>query len=274
MPSTFQFFKKEIFILSSFLLLFGYTVSSYSSGPAGTVLSCSRSSCHHFIPDKTSIDIKLVEKWSGLIVNDGFYKPNTEYIIEINGTNKDSLEHFGFQTMLSTGTGTTGGTLNASSPKTNTTLIGANPTIAHNAAIEGVKKGLFKINFEWTAPNPGAGEINFTSILNAVNNDESASGDQPSEIVSTILKEKIDVKIRTNTTIKASSIYPNPCSHMLNIETASATQFMATVYDIAGRQVIAPIQQNSIDVSALTNGLYMLRLNTKEGQQIVSFIKQ
>jgi hypothetical protein len=61
---------------------------------------------------------------------------------------------------------------------------------------------------------------------------------------------------------------------MLNIETASATQFMATVYDIAGRQVIAPIQQNSIDVSALTNGLYMLRLNTKEGQQIVSFIKQ
>ena len=274
MPSTVQFFKKEIFIISSFLLLFGYTVSSYSSGPAGTVLSCSRSSCHHFIPDKTSINIKLVEKWSGLNVHDGFYKPNTEYIIEINGTNKDSLEHFGFQTMISTGTGATGGTLIASSPKTNTTLIGANPTIAHNTVIEGVKKGLFKINFEWIAPNPGVGEINFASILNAVNMDESASGDQPSEIVSLMLKEKIDLKIQPNRTIKASCIYPNPCSNVLNIETASATKFMATVYDVAGRQVMAPSHQNSIDVSTLSNGLYILRLQSEEGQQTVSFIKQ
>ena len=274
MTSKLHCHKIRTLLISPFLLIIAYSVSSYSTGPAGTVLSCSRSSCHHFIPDKTSINIKLVEKWSGLIVNDGFYKPNAEYIIEINGANKDSLEHFGFQTMLSTGTGTTGGTLIASSPKTNTTLIGANPTIAHNTAIEGVKKGLFKINFEWIAPNPGVGEINFASILNAVNRDESASGDQPSEIVSLMLKEKIDLKILPNRTIKASSIYPNPCSNILNIETASSTKFMATVYDVAGRQVMAPSHQNSIDVSTLSNGLYMLHLQSEEEQQTVGFIKQ
>jgi hypothetical protein len=61
---------------------------------------------------------------------------------------------------------------------------------------------------------------------------------------------------------------------MLNLETATNTKFIASVYDVAGRQVIAPSQQNSIDVSALTNGLYMLRLQSEEGQQTVGFIKQ
>jgi hypothetical protein len=49
---------------------------------------------------------------------------------------------------------------------------------------------------------------------------------------------------------------------------------MATVYDVAGRQVMAPGHQNSIDVSTLSNGLYILRLQSEEGQQTVSFIKQ
>jgi hypothetical protein len=37
---------------------------------------------------------------------------------------------------------------------------------------------------------------------------------------------------------------------------------------------MAQSQQNSIDVSTLSNGLYMLRLQSEEGQQTVSFIKQ
>jgi hypothetical protein len=72
----------------------------------------------------------------------------------------------------------------------------------------------------------------------------------------------------------ASKIYPNPCSNVLNIETASSTKFMATVYDVAGRQVMAPSHQNSIDVSTLSNGLYMLHLQSEEEQQTVGFIKQ
>lgn len=274
MTIKFQFSKIKILIFSLLLLVIGYSVSSYSSGPGGTVLTCSRSSCHHFTPDKTSLHFELKEKWSGIKVNDGFYKPNTDYIVELKGINKDSLEFFGFQTIVTTSTGTRSGTLKATSPKTSITMISGNETIAHNIAIEGIKKGVFEISFDWTSPNAGAGDINFNSILNAVNMDESTSGDQPSEISSTNLKEKIDLKIYTSKIIEKISLYPNPCSNILNIETASFAKFTATVYDIAGRQVIAPSHQNSIDVSALTNGLFMLRLNTGVGQETLSFIKQ
>ena len=73
--------------------------------------------------------------------------------------------------------------------------------------------------------------------------------------------EDIDVDI-----VKAK-VYPNPAIDKLNIETKEVVQKLE-VYDALGRKVISKIpNQNifSIDISNLEQGIYILKLQTKEG---------
>jgi hypothetical protein len=49
---------------------------------------------------------------------------------------------------------------------------------------------------------------------------------------------------------------------------------MTSIFDLAGRQMIATSHQKSIDVSNLVPGVYIIRINTAEGQQISTFVKQ
>lgn len=256
------------------LLVAGYSFSSYSTGPSGTVLTCSRSSCHSFVTDKTYLNYSIKEKWSGLMVKDSFYKANTDYVIELTGINKDSLEHFGFQSIATSSTGSGSGTLVALSASTSSTAISGNPTIAHNSIIEGIKKGHFEISFEWRSPNSGSGDIAFSSILNAVNFNGSSSGDQPSEIASIFLKEKSELNIQENKNFNGFKVLPNPCTNLLHFETTYSNKFMVTVFSFDGHELIPPSHQNNIDVSALAAGVYLLRLNTENGQQTATFVKQ
>lgn len=208
------------------------------------------------------------------MVKDSLYKVNTDYVIELNGINKDSLWHFGFQSIATSSTGSASGTLTVILANTNSAAISGNPTIAHKTVIESSKKGLFEISFEWRSPNSGSGDIAFNSILNAVNFNGSSSGDQPSEIASINLKEKIEMKIPNAKNFHGFKIQPNPCTHLLHIESPFSDKFRATVYDVAGRELIAPNHLNNIDVSALAAGVYLLRLNTENGQQTTTFVKQ
>ena len=82
---------------------------------------------------------------------------------------------------------------------------------------------------------------------------------------STIGIEDIDVDI------VEAKVYPNPAIDYLSIETKEVVQRLE-VYDALGRKVISKIpNQNifSIDISKLEQGIYILKLQTKEG--IVSY---
>jgi surface protein len=56
------------------------------------------------------------------------------------------------------------------------------------------------------------------------------------------------------------SIYPNPTSDMVYID-GNYTQLKAVVYDILGKQVINKPITNSIDISQLEKGVYILQLS-------------
>ena len=78
---------------------------------------------------------------------------------------------------------------------------------------------------------------------------------------STIGIEDIDVDI------VEAKVYPNPAIDYLSIETKERVQRLE-VYDALGRKVISkiPNQNNfSIDISNLEQGIYILKLQTKEG---------
>jgi len=56
------------------------------------------------------------------------------------------------------------------------------------------------------------------------------------------------------------SIYPNPTSDIVNIE-GNYSQLKVVVYDILGKQVIKESITNSIDISQLEKGVYILQLS-------------
>lgn len=71
---------------------------------------------------------------------------------------------------------------------------------------------------------------------------------------------------------KQWAIYPNPVKDQLNITAAAAlNNAIAEVYDLTGRQVFyQKINTNTINVSALPAGIYILKMGSKTGK----FIKQ
>ena len=69
------------------------------------------------------------------------------------------------------------------------------------------------------------------------------------------------------------SIYPNPASTIINIETHFLDMFSIQLKDITGDVVISTINSNSIDVSTLQPGFYFVVLtNQKLNQHSISKI--
>jgi hypothetical protein len=61
------------------------------------------------------------------------------------------------------------------------------------------------------------------------------------------------------------SISPNPANDILIVKTETLNKPI-TIFDTSGRVILditSTSEQNEIDVSALTNGMYFLQLNNK-----------
>ncbi|MCR5862367.1 T9SS type A sorting domain-containing protein [Flavobacterium sp. J372] len=69
---------------------------------------------------------------------------------------------------------------------------------------------------------------------------------------------------------KTWSLYPNPASNTLTITTtADLTENFTTIYDITGRQVLNEKFNETINVSALPAGVYILKI----GEMSRKFVK-
>ncbi|KGO85967.1 hypothetical protein Q765_12940 [Flavobacterium rivuli WB 3.3-2 = DSM 21788] len=78
--------------------------------------------------------------------------------------------------------------------------------------------------------------------------------------------------VEANPVEKAWAIYPNPVKELLNITASHAlNNTVVEVYDLTGRQVFySKLNNNTINVSALPAGMYILKMDNKTGK----FIKQ
>ena len=73
-------------------------------------------------------------------------------------------------------------------------------------------------------------------------------------------------------------IYPNPSDREINIETLALIQNIR-IYDLHGRIVISQNNSDSnmnlkLDVSNLSKGIYLIKLETSEGQFTQKLIKE
>lgn len=73
----------------------------------------------------------------------------------------------------------------------------------------------------------------------------------------------------------AISLYPNPSSSAINFSGVEGLQLSATIYDLNGRAVISSTDVvQGVDVSALENGIYVVRLVDGKGNSFVqNFVK-
>jgi len=93
-----------------------------------------------------------------------------------------------------------------------------------------------------------------------------------------------DVSVRSNNALISSvDLYPNPSNNnaTLNISTQALTLLSVNVYDITGKMVLSPIQnqllnagnnQFEINTRDLQNGVYFVTLNTPNSKETVKLI--
>ena len=88
---------------------------------------------------------------------------------------------------------------------------------------------------------------------------------------------RLGSKEAINSKVNSISVYPNPVTNVLSIESASSSKVAAIVYDLQGRKVVplTEVQSSSLDLSALPKGAYLLQtyLNGKT-ESIQKIIKQ
>lgn len=69
------------------------------------------------------------------------------------------------------------------------------------------------------------------------------------------------------------SIYPNPVSDILNIKTKEKVQ-SASIFDMSGRKIEARVMDNTVDVTSLERGTYIINIQTEKGTTSEKFIKK
>ena len=70
------------------------------------------------------------------------------------------------------------------------------------------------------------------------------------------------------------TVYPNPVQGTLYIMSSEAVE-QVRVYDISGRELIQlPYPAQSIDISTLANGIYLVKVKTAQGETVKKIVKQ
>jgi hypothetical protein len=71
------------------------------------------------------------------------------------------------------------------------------------------------------------------------------------------------------------SVYPNPTTDVLNIQSANTLDIQnISIMDMSGKQSKATFNNNQVDVSHLQSGMYILNVETDQGNESIKFLKQ
>ena len=149
------------------IVLLWVLYNSNSTGVGSANFNCNN--CHSGSSTSTQIDSVILRDVATLdkMVK---YGPTKPYIITIYGSNSGTLNRFGFQM-------THGGKGSFSAPSSDCQVSGN--IWEHKQKILG-NAGKFQVSARWNAPAKGSGSVTVEAYLNAVNNDNSTSGDKPS----------------------------------------------------------------------------------------------
>lgn len=284
--------KKKILLITAFAGIASLTLSSYKSGPTtnsaagnrtgsnSSTANCNSGGCHAANTANTVATVFIAEQGRPTTPVTS-YVPGRTYKVSIGASNTSaSLSRFGFQVscVKASATNTPVGTMSAgATPNIALRSFGGIPIMEHTTSIAAISTGVYGVQFDWTAPGAGTGDVKFFGIVNVVNNDNSTSGDQPNVATATIAEATTAVGHVTQNI--ALSAYPSPVTNNLQLEIKeNGTKiYTASIYDMSGRmlkQVTVTGQKTTIDVSSLSAGHYTVSVVGEQGRGSVSFVKQ
>ena len=125
-----------------------------------------------------------------------------------------------------------------------------------------------EISMSWTAPVSGTGDVTFYAIGNAVNANGNSGGDGVARAQLSFSEDATSSS--TDLIEELVTIFPNPVSNILNVETAG-NLLSTEIYNLNG-QLLLKSNDNKIDVSQLSSGLLILRITDLDNQVHISRI--
>jgi len=245
-------------------------ISSYTNGaPSGYTGSpgdgktCAASTCH-------TGSVSVVNGWVTSTVPEGGYVADSIYSISVTATEVNKTK-FGFELSPQDLLGNQLGTLITSSQ---TQLRGAGKYMTHKStSVFGL--GSKTWSFEWMAPSVGAGDVTFYVAFNCSNSNGNVSGDN-------IYRGKLTVQENTSVSIEEYrepgfiTVYPNPSTGIVKLKrkVPFERETKLRVYNPYGELVFQTeseqfSSEQELDLSALQNGLYIIRVHeNRKGNQV------
>lgn len=118
------------------------------------------------------------------------------------------------------------------------------------------------------------GHTNSTSNISTTGAFQTGSGGSMDAFLVKISDADLGVN---NASLKSLTIYPNPATDYIYIKNPQNIKISnLEIYSVDGKRILSQnqIQNEKIEVSKLREGLYILRLQTNEGDQNLKFIKK
>ena len=191
------------------------------------------------------------------------YDVNTDYTVTVTATS--SAPGHGFQLTAEK---------ISDNGKIGTFIAGANTTIQDSGSrISHSNRNQSSWTFTWRSPSTLQGQVKFYAALNAVNNDGGNGGDQ----VVTASSANVNALGISEARLLQFEMFPNPASDMVNVQLPTGTNKAEVgVFDYTGRlmssKTVTP-SDSRLDVSNLSNGIYLIRVTADDKIGAQRFIK-
>jgi Secretion system C-terminal sorting domain len=300
--------KKRILLVTAISGLIYLTISSYKAGPAnngydctgaetglGNPAGCSTGTGCHGTSATTGITVAIELDSAGIPTT--HYKAGMTYTVKIKGTNTtaNTLPKFGFQLGVIKGTTAATTPLNAGTwattgLPTSTRYSAASPgnyvlnIVEHSSAIvattgTGATGSTYVESLSWTAPVSGTGPISIWGALNAVNANNSESGDFWNTNHVTINEWVSTASVATVVSGINLKAYPNPVANTLNLQIENAGSYSVQVFDVSGKSIanqhieLNGGQSTNINSSDWAPGMYFVVVEKDGARQVVPVVK-
>lgn len=285
---------KRILLFTAFAGITALTLSSYDNGPfaggagnrtgsAGSTANCTTGGCHSANTANTKPTVVVLSGATPVTK----YLPGATYTIAVGGTNSTAaLPKFGFQlsAVKVSNTSQQAGTFSGVPSGVAIRNSGGLQLVEHSSPLSGTGTGntwAYATSFSWTAPAVGTGQVEFFLTLNAVNGNNSTSGDQPNNITATI--NEIPAGIEEIQGAINVAAYPNPATDRVNIKMSDVANgtYGLTVFDLNGKKIVTESLdvtggnfETALNAQTWAAGLYHIKIAKGGSERVLSVVKQ
>ncbi|NNE26409.1 MAG: T9SS type A sorting domain-containing protein [Saprospiraceae bacterium] len=126
------------------------------------------------------------------------------------------------------------------------------------------------IILDWSAPESGTGDVGFYAAGNAVNGNNTSSGDG-ADTTQLHIPEKMTSSLNAFDWANQVNVYPNPANELIHI--SGRMDFInIEILDFNG-QGIFQSNNSEISLSNISSGIYLIRINYPDGVVVKKLIK-